>query len=66
MESTLTGHTFLDLLILEQLEDTDLETAASIDNYVTNVCQEEQLWINKIIERVGQSMFTRKLSTLTS
>src|SRR3990170_2605684 len=49
----LTGVEFLDLMILEQLDDESLMTACQVHQDIYRLCTKDQLWINKIVSKFG-------------
>lgn len=61
----LTGDEFLDLLLLEELDDKSLETACQIGDYIQDLCEGDQLWKNKISSRYGQDKITKKPHDMT-
>lgn len=58
--SALTGVLDLDLALLEELDDKDLEVICQVSDYVKELCEGDQLWINKTISKYGQTTFNQK------
>lgn len=61
----MTGLSELDLMILEELDDTDLETVCRVNGYTESLCQGDQLWKDKIIGGYGQVTLNQKSPDLT-
>lgn len=59
--SILTGQRDTDLLILSNLNDESLFSFCQVDRYAANLCQNEDFWRNRFINKYGAELIDIKL-----
>lgn len=56
----------VDLLILLELNDTDLLSTCVVNKYVSSICNDEQFWRKRLIKRFGESYLKYRFSASRS
>lgn len=56
----LTGNKDVDVLILNQLEDHELGAICQVNKYINSLCNDENFWLNRIINRINYACRSAK------